>query len=129
MRENAAHAYHQYVSDDLGANWSFRPKVLQGDARANHPSPFVVVDPSNPKRLLALQTERSKKRQIFLWEADSTALEWRRIGLVVSRPDAEDFGYPWMSHLEGDDWFLVYYGGEKDGANSIHGLKLTIPKK
>jgi hypothetical protein len=128
VRENAAFAYHQYVSDDLGANWRFEPKALQGDAKANHPSPFVVVDPSNPKRLLALQTERNKSRSIHLWQADADSLKWHRIGRIVSHPTAEDFGYPWMTHLDGNDWFLVYYGGEKDGPNSIYGMKLTVPR-
>lgn len=127
VRENAAYAYHQYVSDDLGKNWRFQSKALQGDPKANHPSPFLVVDPSNPKRLLALQTARNKNREIHLWEANAETLKWRHIGQVVSHPAADDFGYPWMSHLGGDDWFLVYYGGEKDGANSIHGMKFTIP--
>jgi hypothetical protein len=45
----------------------------------------------------------------------------------VAHPDAEDFGYPWMSHLRDDEWFVVYYGGEKDGPNSIHGMKIRIP--
>ncbi len=129
VRENAAFAYHQYVSDDLGENWRFVPKALQGDAGANHPSPFIVVDPSNPKRLLALQTERNKKRQIFLWQADVKTLKWRRLGLIVSQAEAEDFGYPWMSHLQGDDWFVVYYAGGKDGPNSIFGMNLTIPRE
>ncbi|MFT6618768.1 MAG: hypothetical protein ACJASX_001662 [Limisphaerales bacterium] len=33
-----------------------------------------------------------------------------------------------MTHLDGNDWFLVYYGGEKDGPNSIYGMKLTVPR-
>jgi len=129
VRENAAHAYHQYVSEDLGKTWSFQPKALQGDAKANHPSPFIVVDPKNPQRLLALQTERNQERAINLWQANADTLKWRRLGRVVSHPSAEDFGYPWMTHLGGDDWFLVYYGGEKDGPNSIHGMRLTLPAK
>lgn len=126
VRENAAHAYHQFVSDDLGESWSFQPSVIQGDATAVHPSPFVAVDPSDSDRVFALQTERSKQRDIYLWQADSKSLTWRRRGLVVSQPDASDFGYPWMTHLGGNDWFLVYYGGETDGPNSIYGMKMTI---
>jgi len=129
VRENAAHAYHQYASDDLGQNWEFRTKALQGDPEANHPSPFIVVDPTNPDRLLALQTERNAERAIHLWEADLKMLRWRRLGRVVSHPAAEDFGYPWMSHLGGDEWFLVYYGGGKDGPNSIYGMKFALPRR
>ncbi|WP_068131562.1 sialidase family protein [Roseimaritima ulvae] len=127
VRENSAHAYHQYISDDLGESWRFHPKVIQGDAAVVHPSPFVVVDPANPGRLLVLQSERSDKREIYLWQADVDTLRWRRRGLLVAQPDAEDFGYPWMTHLGGNDWFVVYYGGEKDGPNSIYGMKITIP--
>ena len=127
VRENAAHAYHQYISADLGMKWRFKSQALQGDPKANHPSPFMVVDPANPQRLLALQTERNEDRQIHLWQADAETLHWRHLGRVVSQPDAEDFGYPWMTHLQRNEWFLVYYGGEKNGPNSIHGMKLTIP--
>lgn len=128
VRENAAHAYHQFESSDSGANWQFLPKVIQGDDSAVHPSPFIVVDPTNPDRLLALQTERSEKKEIYLWQADSDSLPWRRLGLVMSVPGVEDFGYPWMTCLGGNEWFLVYYAGEEDGPNSIYGLKLTIPE-
>ena len=115
------------MSDDLGNNWRFQPKALQGDAKAHHPSPFLVVDPANPKRLLALQTARNENREIHLWQADAHTLKWQPLGRVVSHPTAEDFGYPWMSHLGGNEWFIVYYGGEKDGLNSIHGMRLTVP--
>ena len=31
-----------------------------------------------------------------------------------------------MTHLSGNELFLVYYAGEKDGPNSIHRMRLTI---
>jgi hypothetical protein len=127
VRENSAHAYHQYVSDDLGASWQFRPSVIQGDKAAVHPSPFIVADPVQPERLFSLQTERTSQKEIYLWQAQSDKLEWRRLGLVVSCPGVQDFGYPWMTHISGNEWFLVYYAGDKDGANSIYGMTITIP--
>ena len=128
IRENSAHAYHQFTSDNLGESWQFQAKVMQGDKSAVHPSPFLIEDPTRPGVIFALQSERTKKREIYLWQAKADTLEWQRMGLVVSDPDAEDFGYPWMTHLEGDDWFLVYYAGETNGPNSIYGMKISIPR-
>jgi len=129
VRENAAHAYHEFVSDDSGQTWTFHKNVIQGDQRAVHPSPFIVADPQNEGRLFALQTERTKDREIFLWSADIENLEWKRLRKLVSCPEAEDFGYPWMTHLKGGTWFVVFYAGEKSGPNSIHGMRLTIPNE
>lgn len=128
VRENSAHAYHQFVSENLGETWSFQSEVIQGNATAVHPSPFVVVDPSNPDRLFALQTERSQDREINLWQADADSLQWQRRGLLISQPGVEDFGYPWMTHVGANDWFLVYYSGATNGPNSIYGMKITIPR-
>ncbi|EAQ77879.1 sialidase family protein [Blastopirellula marina] len=127
VRENAAHAYHQYVSDDLGASWQFGESVIQGSKDAVHPSPFLVADPTQPERLYALQSERDAANQINLWQSQSDTLQWERHSLVTSGAGFEDFSYPWMTHIEGNDWFLVFYAGEKDGPNSIYGMKLTIP--
>ena len=126
VRENSAHAYHQYTSDDLGASWQFQPSVIQGSKKAVHPSPFIVSHPNQPDQLYALQTERIGENQIHLWQAESGTLRWERKRLVASAPGVEDFGYPWMTHLAGNDWFVVYYAGQKDGPNSIYGGTITI---
>ena len=124
--ENAAHAYHQYVSDDFGTSWQFQESVIQGNEKSVHPSPFIVSDPTQPNRLYALQSERNESNLISLWQSQSDSLNWERHSLVASCPGIEDFSYPWMTHLEGNDWFVVYYAGEKDGPNSIYGMKITI---
>ncbi|QDS89941.1 BNR/Asp-box repeat protein [Rosistilla ulvae] len=126
VRENSAHAYHQYTSDDRGVSWQFQPSVIQGNKDANHPSPFIVSDPTQPDRLYALQTERTDKNQISLWQAESDTLQWKRNRLLTSSPGVEDFGYPWMTHLTGNEWFMVYYAGESDGPNAIYGRTITI---
>ncbi len=126
VRENSAHAYHQFVSDDLGKSWQFRERVIQGSKKAVHPSPFIVSDPTQPDRLYALQSERTDSNQISLWQSQSDSLKWERHSLITSCPDVEDFSYPWMTHLEGNDWFIVYYAGEKDGPNSIYGMTIAI---
>lgn len=126
VRENAAHAFHQYVSDDGGKTWQFQPSVIQGNEKANHPSPFVVSDPTQPERLLALQAERIGDNRIYLWQADRNTLEWKQKRVLSSAPGVEDFGYPWMTHLKGNEWFMVYYAGEKEGPNDIYGGIITI---
>ncbi len=123
VRENRAQAYHQFLSDDMGKTWRMSERAVAGQS-AVHPSPFVVVDPNSPNTLLCLQSQRTKTGEVYLWSADSERLDWRRRGLVVSFPDCEDYSYPWMTHLGGDEWFVVFYAGERDGPNSIYGMRL-----
>jgi len=129
IRENKAHAYHQYVSDDLGESWQVNKKALQGDSSAVHPSPFLIEDPEHPGQLYALQTQRGKNNQVHLWKADANAdeLKWEHVDRVVEVPKDQDFGYPWMTPLGDGKWILVYYAGEKVGPNSIWGIELSLP--
>ncbi len=124
VRENAARAYHQFVSRDLGKHWTLSEKATQSSPKAVHPSPFITTDPAHPERLLALVSERTPVNQITLWETRSGTLKWRRVGLVAE--GGGDWTYPWMTHLGGKDWFLVYYQGTKDEA-SILGSRITVP--
>ena len=89
-----------------------------------HPSPFLAVDPRRPTRLLGLQSQRTERGEIYLWEADAGELDWRRRGLVATFEGCEDYSYPWMTHLGGDEWFAVFYAGNRRGANSIYGMRL-----
>lgn len=127
VRENAAHAYHQYVSLDFGETWEETEKALQGDPSTIHTSPFLIEDPAHPGQLYALQSERGKKHQIHLWKASAAYLDWEPVTKIVEVPNDEDFSYPWMTPLGDGKWFLVYYSGEKEGANSIWGIELTLP--
>lgn len=127
IRENDAHAYHQYVSNDLGELWEAKEKALQGNPSAVHPSPFLVEDPANPGQLYALQSERGAKHRIHLWKATAAELDWEHVSRVVEVANDRDFSYPWMTPLENGKWFLVYYSGEKDGPNPIWGLELSLP--
>lgn len=129
IRENKAHAYHQYLSDDLGKSWQAHKSALQGDAESVHPSPFLIEDPGHPGHLYALQTQRGKNNQVHLWKADANAekLEWEYLDKVVEAPKDQDFGYPWMTPLGDGKWFLAYYAGGNVGANSIYGVELSLP--
>lgn len=127
VRENEAHAYHQFVSEDRGESWVAKEKALLGDPSAVHPSPFLIEDPATPGQLYSLQSERGEKNRIHLWQASATDLDWEHVGQVVEVPNDRDFSYPWMTPLGDGRWFLVYYSGEKDGANSIWGLELSLP--
>ena len=124
-REDEAHAYHQFVSRDLGATWTFSRGAVQGDPRAAHPSPFLAVDPADPGRLLALVSERAPAHQVSLWESPAETVSWRRVGLVTRGEG--DWTYPWMTHLGGDQWYLVYYQGTGRSA-SIYGARLAISR-
>ncbi len=125
VRENAAQAYWQFVSDDAGATWREPKLVMEGPA-ARHPSPFLTTDPVRPSTLWALQSQRTERGEIFLWRADAKRLDWTWRGLVATFEGFEDYSYPWMTHLRGDDWFVVFYAGKKRGANSIWGMVLTL---
>lgn len=127
VRENSAHAYHQYVSTDIGETWEVTEKGLQGNPSAGHPSPFLIEDPDHPGQLYALQSERGEKHQIHLWKANAANLKWEYVDLLVDVPTDKDFSYPWMVPLGDGKWFLVYYSGEKHGPNSIWGMDLVLP--
>jgi hypothetical protein len=126
VRENGAHAYHQLVSDDLGGAWKLSRAAIQGDKRAVHPSPCLIVDPRDPNTLYALVSERAPSNRITLWKAGADSLEWKPVReLAVG---GGDWTYPWMIHLGGDDWYLVYYQGDRD-ASSIYGKRIVIGLK
>ena len=88
-----------------------------------------MADPHRPSRLYALQSQRTRKGEIFLWSADVDSLEWKRQGLIATFPQCEDYSYPWMAHLDGNQWFVVFYAGKMNGPNSIFGMRLIIVEK
>ena len=128
--------YWQAISDESGKDWQLSrwPKVRGDDYRL--PSPFIAVSPNDPNRLYAFESQRSitgnLPGRVYLWSADANTLDWKRLGTVVEFPetlgDRNDFSYPWMTHLEGDDWFVVFYCGQSKGPNSIYGMRMTIPR-
>ena len=128
VREDSAHAYHQFTSDNLGKSWGFESCVIQGNPKAGHPSPFIVEDPICPGIYYALQPERTAKKEIYLWASTGDWSKWHKVCLVAAAPGHADFSYPWMAHLKGREWFLVYYAGESNGPNSIYGKKIIIPE-
>ncbi len=123
VRESPQPHYHQFVSEDSGRTW-LRPRVVMEGPNATHPSPFLAVDPREPQRLYALQSQRTERGEVFLWEADAGELNWRRRGLVVTFKGCEDYSYPWMVHLSGDEWLMVFYAGSRRGENHIWGMRL-----
>ncbi|MGI5816817.1 MAG: exo-alpha-sialidase [Armatimonadota bacterium] len=124
VRENATHAYREFVSEDAGTTWRESRLVMRGP-EAVHPSPFVAADPTCPSRLYALQSQRTERGEVYLWSADAGALDWRRRGLVAAFEGIEDYSYPWMTHLRGEEWFVVFYAGKRRGSNSIHGMTMV----
>jgi len=130
-RSDAARGYLQFVSADNGSTWGGPTLVLSGE-KAVHPSPFLILSPSKPNRLLALQSQRTARGEIYLWSAnlaDNLAdLAWRRIGLLASFKGCEDYSYPWMVHLHDNSWFAVFYAGKTNGPSAIYGIEIRIPR-
>ena len=126
-RSDGARGYLQFVSTDNGVTWREPTLVLSGE-KAVHPSPFLASSPSEPGRLLALQSQRTGRGEIYLWSASSADLSWRRIGLLASFKGCEDYSYPWMVHLRDNTWFAVFYAGKTNGPNSIYGMEVEIPE-
>ena len=116
-----------------GVEWVVEPSNIRVEKGAL-PSPFIVADPNNPNRLLALATTRkkdeNKKGGIFLWEKERDESDWKETKCLVefglADPENNDFGYPWMVHLNDDHWYMVFYYGRGRGNNSIWALDFKI---
>jgi hypothetical protein len=127
--------YDQAISNDLGERWQVTTGAIAVDpkSRCSLPSPFIATSGRDPTLLYALQSERGivgdSRGRIYLWTADAKTLKWERQGLVVSIPKEaiglSDWSYPWMTSLDGDKWFLVFYAGGVSGSSSIWAV--TIP--
>ena len=130
--------YDQAVSDDLGKTWQIGPSTiaLQPEVKASLPSPFITFSQQDPSKLYVLQSERGwqgkSRGRIYLWTANAKKLDWKREGLLVTIPGSAktlgDWSYPWMAPLGKGNWFLVFYGGVVDGANSIWGMTINPEK-
>ena len=130
----ARRRYDLAVSTDLGRTWDIRPSSLAvpKGLPGMQPSPFIIADPNDPKRLYALRSIRGTHKdtlgRIDLWTADTARLQWRRLGRVTAIPSADkhlaDWSYPWMTPLSDGGWFLVFYAGKKSGENSIYGMRM-----
>ena len=128
--------YWLAVSDTEKTNWTLTKWPERPPLECRLPSPFIAVSPRNPRRLYALESQRHQRGSlpgaVYLWTADAPTLEWARLGTVVEFPEElgrrRDITYPWMTHLEGGEWFLVFYCGENRGPSDIYGMRLTIPE-
>ncbi len=124
--------YWQALSDDLGRHWRLSHWPEMRSADYSLPSPFIAISPKHARQLYALESQRHVRGNlpgnIYHWKADSRQLDWKRSGLVVRFPESlghrDDFTYPWMTPLDDETWFLVFYCGKKSGANSIYGMTL-----
>jgi hypothetical protein len=146
-----ANYYWQGVSDDQCTKWTWLRRCADPTASCQLPSPFLTVSPQDPSLLYALVSRRHVPRnlpgRIVLWKGNTRTLDrlptdlrekpgetrtvdWTRHGLVVEFPEAlgkrNDITYPWMTHLDGDDWFLVFYCGQPHGPSALYGMTLTI---
>ena len=127
--------YRQAVSDDGGRTWTLSTSPLGAESGCRAPSPFVVADPPDPRRLFAFETLRRRDGatpgRMYLWTADARDLAWRRLGLVAEVPRLpedpyRDFGYPWTAPLPNGEWFTAFYSGLKNGPNALWGLRMRL---
>lgn len=134
--------YSQLTSDDLGKTWSVQPKVLQAGKPegVKYPSPGLFVDPNDPTRLIAMVAQRFSANagnqlygQIDLYTANVKTLDWKFHGTAAKFPrslrERNDLTYGWMTPLDANRWFLVFYCGRVNGASDIYGLEFEPFKK
>ncbi len=105
--------------------------MLDGEdpASARLAAPCAVEHPDRPGEILVLTTERPSGKasggRIWLWRGTAESLDWKRERVILEFPAVgrddlnNDFGYPWLLHLEGDRWLLFYYHGQKKGPSPI----------
>jgi hypothetical protein len=115
------------VSDDNGLTWKTELSVLDAEnpKTARLAAPCAVENPEKPGEILVLTTERAKPGntpgRIWLWRGDARKLDWKRERVLLEFPHIDgdpntDFGYPWLLHLEGNRWLMVYYHGTSRSA-------------
>ncbi len=119
------------VSKDHGQTWETSLSVLDArdPASARLAAPCAVEHPERPGEILVLTTERplgkASAGRIWLWRGTADSLDWKRERVILEFPAVgkndlnNDFGYPWLLHLEGDRWLLFYYHGQKKGPSPI----------
>jgi hypothetical protein len=113
------------VSDDGGKSWKTAPSELKIEKPGfSLAAPCAAVHPEKPNQLIVLTTERGDPGRIWLWRAEADKLDWKRERIILEYPRPEgskhnDYGYPWLVHLEGDRWLMFYYHGLGHGPNSI----------
>lgn len=133
--------YTQLVSVD-GEKWDVATKGLMAakPTGVEYPSPHISTDPNDPARVLALVSQRftpaaknGQYGQIDLYSADVKKLTWEKVSTVVKFPrelgERSDLTYGWMTPLDGDEWFVVFYLGKKRGASDIYGMTIKIPAR
>ncbi len=128
--DNGYGAEAAVYSDDGGHSWTATPPLLL----ANHPethglaSPFVMNDPMDPEKVIALTTERAASGKvpgsIELWRASVSELNFVHCGRILEFPHIPgdshiDFGYPWLVPTEKGSLRMFYYHGQIRGLSHI----------
>jgi hypothetical protein len=120
------------VSDDGGRSWRTAPSELKIEKPGfSLAAPCAAVHPEKPGDLVVLTTERGNPGRIWLWRGSADKLEFRRERQILEFPRPEgskhnDYGYPWLVHVEGDRWLMFYYHGLGHGPNSIWVAEVTL---
>lgn len=129
--------YWQREGDAKGEKWQLAKSSIASEGADDYrfPSPFLTVDPKNPRKLYALESNRHKKGnlpgRISLWTAELPDLAWKRLATAVRWTEEakshRDFSYPWMVPLEDGKWLMTFYSGNMKGANALYGVTFSMP--
>lgn len=134
--------YSQITSDDLGKTWAVQSKVLEpaNTKGVAYPSPGLFVDPNDPTRLIGMVSQRftadagnNLYGRIDLVSANVKTLDWKPMATAAKFPrslkERGDITYGWMTPIDANRWFMVFYCGKTKGASDIYGLELDPFKK
>jgi hypothetical protein len=114
------------ISDDWGKTWTTElSTITTHDPRTTGLAhPFAMVNPHQPKQLIAVTSERPLPGSIQLWRGSVQKLDFKWERTLVELPKVPgdnhtDFGYAWLVPMEGRRALVFYYHGLTRGANPI----------
>lgn len=135
LRTEGGRDFYTLAFSKDGENWNFKANAFGMEQRGQkYPSPFLIHDPQDKKRLLAFSSVRHE--DITLYSADMNSaetlidLKWNRVGTLVKwgGPGEEhaDWTYPWMTHLGNGKWMCAFYYGRRRGKCDIYGIDIQL---
>ena len=86
--------YWQLAGDAAGQSWQLTRSNVASDNANDYrfPSPCLLADPEQPRRLYALESNRhahgtNLPGRVALWTAELPKLEWQRLGTLIRWPE------------------------------------------
>lgn len=135
IRGRGPGAVRQFIStsDNWGRTWrtDLSNIVPINEHTRGLAHPFVMVDPHDAGKLVAVTFERPAPGSAQLWRGDPKTLVFTHDRTLIDLPKIEgdqntDFGYAWLVPMEGRRALMFYYHGQSRGENAIWVLETTI---